>query len=288
MRGLSLMRELSLETARGRLAAVRHGHAGGPRVLALHGWLDNAASFAPLAALLPGLDLVALDLAGHGQSCHRPEGAWYHLVDNNEDVAAALDALGWERAALLGHSLGGAVATMFAAAAPERVARLVLVEALGPLPFEPGTAARSLAGALRDRRAVAGKRLRVFEDVAEAVQARMAANALSEAAARTLVERALAPVEGGFVWRSDPRLTLTTPVRAHEQQIREWIAAIQCPTLVVAADPPGNVLGAELRNARFGSLREGHLATLPGGHHLHLENAAAVAAAIGPFLSGEG
>lgn len=281
------MRERVLDTPRGRFAVVRHGPpAGVPavRVLALHGWLDNAASFAPLAAALPELELVALDFAGHGLSAHRPDGAWYHLVDNLDDVAAVLDALGWEACVLLGHSLGGAVATMFAAAAPARVQALLLIEALGPLPFRPGTAADALAGALADRRRAPGKRLKVYPDPATAIAARMQANGLSEPAARLLVERGLAPVEGGFAWRSDPRLTLTTPQRAHEQQILEWIAAITAPTLVIAADPASTVLDAALRDTRIAALRDGTRVLLPGNHHLHLEDPTPVASAIRDFL----
>ena len=55
------------------------GEAQGPKVLALHGWLDNAASFIPLAGQLPHLDLVMLDLPGHGRSAHLGPGAEYTL-----------------------------------------------------------------------------------------------------------------------------------------------------------------------------------------------------------------
>ena len=111
------------------LAALRYGTRGGTRVLALHGWLDNAMSFAPLAAQLPELDLVALDLPGHGHSAHRPPRTWYHYIDYLDDALLALDALGWDRCVLLGHSLGGAVASVLAAARPERVEGLLLIEA---------------------------------------------------------------------------------------------------------------------------------------------------------------
>ena len=288
------MRECMLDTPRGRFAIVRHGQAGGAaaplRVLALHGWLDNAASFAPLAAAFaadggPALDFVALDFAGHGLSAHRPAGSFYHLVDNLDDVDAVLDALGWARCVLLGHSLGGAVASMYAAAAPARVDALLLVEALGPLPYRPGSAAAALADALAQRRRVGAKRLTVYPDIASAVAARMRANDLSEPVARLLVERGLAATEGGFVWRSDPRLTLATPLRAGERQILEWIEAIRAPTLVIGADPPSSVLSAAMRDARMAALRHGRGVLLAGGHHLHMEQPLPVAAALRQFLA---
>ena len=73
--------ETGFDLAFGRLTALRCGAVGQPRVLALHGWLDNAASFLPLAARLPALDLVMLDLPGHGRSGHEiGRAAWRERV----------------------------------------------------------------------------------------------------------------------------------------------------------------------------------------------------------------
>ena len=103
-------RDIELETRQGRQAALAWQHDGAPRVLCLHGWLDNAASFLPLAARFEGCDLVALDLPGHGHSDHRHPSARYHFIDYLFDVDAALDALGWKDCHVLGHSLGAAIA----------------------------------------------------------------------------------------------------------------------------------------------------------------------------------
>ena len=116
---------------RGGLQAGLRGKA--PRVLCLHGWLDNAASFVPLAPLLDTLDLLALDLPGHGHSEHRHNTARYHFIDYLFNVDAALDALGWEDCHLLGHSLGAAFSASISAGAPERVRSIVLLDTMGPV-----------------------------------------------------------------------------------------------------------------------------------------------------------
>ena len=102
-------------------------------MLALHGWLDNAASFLPMAPFLGTLELVAIDLPGHGRSAHLPAGADYSFPGAIASVLDVADALGWERFALLGHSMGAGIASVVAAACPERIEKLVAVEALGAL-----------------------------------------------------------------------------------------------------------------------------------------------------------
>jgi hypothetical protein len=112
----------------------------------------------------------------------------------------------------------------------------------------------------------------------------MQANQLSEAAARLLVERGVRPVEGGFVWSSDPRLTLPTPQRLDEAQLAALVAGIGCPTTVVYADPPQPYFPEPLRSRRARLLPDGRLHVVAGTHHLHMEDPARVAMLIGPFL----
>lgn len=275
--------EIVIETRYLRLAARVWGPSTGRPVLALHGWLDNAASFERLAPLLPGLRLVALDLPGHGLSEHRPPGVPYHFVDFIPDLFAAADALGWERFALLGHSLGAGIASVAAGVVPERITRLALIEGLGPLSGTPARGPALLAKAMAQMQSLENKRLPVYDSLDEAIRARRDAGHLSHQAAAVLAVRGTKPVGHGIGWRSDPRLTLRSPVYLMEQQVLAYLAGIEARTLLIRGEQ--GYLHArpfmEQRHAQVGRLR---IEDLPGGHHLHLDEPEPVAQALNPFL----
>jgi len=277
-------RELSLALPHLRLSARAWGDPSLPPLLALHGWLDNAASFDRLAPLLSShFHIVALDLPGHGRSDHRPPGVWYHYVDFPGDVLTAIEALRWPRFSLLGHSLGGAITAALAAAVSERVDRLFLIEALGPLATTAEQTVTLLKRAISQRNGLREKSLRVFGSVEEAAAARAQAGDLSTNAARVLVERGIQPVDGGFVWSSDPRLTLTSPQRYIEPQIQALLAGIVAPTLLILAQPAPSFLPEAVINPRIACIRDIEVERLPGHHHLHLEDPEPVARTILSF-----
>ena len=278
------LHEFEVDIALGRITGLRSAATTGPRVLALHGWLDNAASFVPLASHLPGVQLVVPDLPGHGRSAHLAPGAEYTSGVAVNAVLDIADALGWETFSLLGHSMGAGIASLMAAAVPQRVQRLVVIEALGGLAETVERTADRWREAITAARALPGKQLRVFSDLAAPVRARMQANQLSEPAARLLVERGVRPVEGGFVWSSDPRLTLPTPQRLDEAQLAALVAGVACPTTVVYADPPQGYFPEPLRSQRAALLPDGRLHVIAGTHHLHMEDPATVAALVSAFL----
>ena len=278
------LQEVAFDITLGRLTGLRAGNPHGPKVLALHGWLDNAASFAPLAEQLPELDLVMLDLPGHGRSVHLGPGAEYTFVVTMNAILDVADTLGWDRFGLLGHSMGAGIASLLSASAPQRVDRLVAIEALGALADEPGRTTARLRDSMAAARSLRSKGLRVFPDLAAPIRARMQANQLSEPCARLLVERGVVAQDAGYVWSSDPRLTLPTLQRFTEPQVREVIAGIECPTRVVFANPPQVYLPEPLRSERAGLLPQGELIVMDGTHHLHMETPVAVASAIKGFF----
>jgi pimeloyl-ACP methyl ester carboxylesterase len=101
----------------------------GPDMVMLHGLTGNLASwhFTALPALRHAYRITTYDLRGHGRSDMPPTG--YTTRDMAEDLRGIMDALDIERADLVGHSLGADIALHFAVLYPERVGKIVAIEA---------------------------------------------------------------------------------------------------------------------------------------------------------------
>ena len=122
--------------------SVDSAHLPTLKVIALHGWLDNAYSFLPLFehwkaypelfSAYSSVECVAVDFAGHGLSDWRPEGGYYYYLESVRDIVHLVDTLGWSQFTLLGHSLGAGVALVLAGLFPERIEKLIALEGIGP------------------------------------------------------------------------------------------------------------------------------------------------------------
>ncbi|WNK21591.1 alpha/beta hydrolase [Halomonas piscis] len=266
----------SLSLAEGRIAALAWGREQAPVWLGLHGWLDNAASFSRLGPQLAerlDIRLVALDFRGHGLSAANAVATDdYAIWDYGHDVLDAMDALALDDAVLVGHSMGAAVACLLAAALPEKIRRLVLIDGLGML----STAVEDTASQLR--RGFLAHRLRSsrmpgYADVTSAVAARVAGGVtpIDADTAAPLVERNSRRLEDGRVTlRTDSRLLKPSPVRFTPEQVLALLADIRCPVQLVEGEQ--GILGerafaAKARAAVPNLTRQ----VVPGGHHLHLE-----------------
>lgn len=113
-------------------------------VLCLHGWMDNCRSFHYLAPaivehfanrideLATPCKVVALDFPGHGLSSHKSlDGPPTLFADAIFYVNEAVNQLKWDKSepfTLIGHSMGSAVACLYAAAFPEHIGKLVLLD----------------------------------------------------------------------------------------------------------------------------------------------------------------
>lgn len=278
--------EIRLRLPHIEVAAHLYGPEDGQPVIALHGWLDNAATFFRLAPLLQGIRIVALDLPGHGHSDHRPAGASYNIWDYAYDVLQTAEQFGWKRFSLLGHSMGAIVSVMLAGAMPERIDRLALIDGVIPYTGEADTAPQKLGDSLQALLAVDGKRKPVYPTFEQAVSARMkGVGAVSHDAAERLAQRGLMPVPGGYTWRTDARLMLPSPMRLSRAHALAFVHRVACPASLVLAQQG---LMTQPAMVELSEALPFQLHRLPGGHHLHLDDQAGaetVAAVFNPFFA---
>lgn len=253
------------------LAGQEWGMPGDLPVIALHGWLDNAASFDVLAPMLKGLHLVALDCAGHGLSGHRGQGSAYHIWQDVGEVFAVADQMGWERFALLGHSRGAIISMLAAGTFPERISHLAMLDGLFPstVPVEqaPQQLARSIIELQRNRH----RGFALYPDLDTAVLVRQRSEIpLNESAARLLTRRGLMEVEGGYTWRSDPQLKLASGFKLSDEHVDAFVQRITARMLLVLANEGIPRLGERHQQAvaRYPQIQ---VERLDGGHHLHME-----------------
>jgi pimeloyl-ACP methyl ester carboxylesterase len=268
-----LTEEIRINIAGHELAAKQWGDSDKPAIIALHGWLDNAATYDRLAPLLLDHRIIAMDFVGHGYSSHRPEGVRYHMLDNVDDVLALADALELDRFILMGHSMGAGIASLLSGAFPERIEKLILIEGLGTNTSDPSNAPKVLRTAVCDMKKASAKRKPIYESENEAIEARMQAlGGISRDASHSLCGRGLDAVPGGFTWRSDPRLKMSSAVRLTDAMIESYLSALVMPVLLITGKQ-SFFAATDVLNKRANNISNLTHFELEGNHHLHLEPA---------------
>jgi pimeloyl-ACP methyl ester carboxylesterase len=255
------------------LAGLAWGDPDGAPVLCLHGWMDNAASFAALASALHHYRLVAPDLTGQGRSDHRSPDATYQIWDDLPQLVGLVDALGWERFRLIGHSRGAIISALLAAAFPERVQQLVMLDALAPEPVPESEFPRQMRRFVLDKQRLLGSDNRLFTSIEEAVASRQE-QGIGDAAARLLAERNIRPGRGGYTWTTDPRLKGASAVKLSAGQIEAVLRALDMPVLFLLAAGGYGGRHPELLALARRCIHRLELEQVAGGHHFHMESGA--------------
>ena len=235
------------------------GNGGAEPLLLVHGMWDHARSWDRVAAALcDHWRVIVPDLRGHGDSAWSPEGAYlapYYLVDFVELV----NALGLERFSIIAHSFGGNPAARYAALYPDRVKRLVLIDAMGPTKAvlarweQEGPVSRT-----RDwvhRRLGNDKPSRLFAAVDDAAAKLMKNNKLLEREqALHLALHGLRREGDGYRWKYDPAIGNLAPEDFAIDLAHYW-REITAPTLLCwgpaswTTDPATDGSAACFRNA---------------------------------------
>jgi pimeloyl-ACP methyl ester carboxylesterase len=246
------------------------GDTRGKPVLALHGWLDNSASFIKLAPQLKDMFIVAIDMAGHGYSDHRPWPGSYNIWDDLIDILALADHFGWDHFSLLGHSRGAIIAALFAASQPERIDKLILLDGIIPEPAKVKDTAKQLGRYLAQHSLRANKASPSYQQFDNAMNARCKAASMTPSTAMPILDRGL--VQGDdrlWRWRSDPRLTMDSAVKFSLEQIDAYVNAISCPALLLLASE--GIAKHEAFVAMLSSWSNIEKIQFAGSHHFHLE-----------------
>ena len=263
------------ETINGlRLHMLEAGRPGAPALCFLHGgaahahWFDAVTPF-----FVDRFHVVSLDQRGHGESQWAIPPA-YGTEDFAGDLRSLMDALGWTRMTLVGHSMGGHNAMAFAAWHPELVERLVIVDSRPVIPAERLTVMHA-----RGRRA---PRLHATAEAAAATFRLLPRETLADPALLGHMGRAaVGRSDGGWTWRFDPS---THGVR---RPVDAWplLHRITAPTLV-ARGGLSPVLTAEMAERLHASIPRASLVTIPHAyHHLTLDAPGAFTRALADFLA---
>lgn len=277
--------EFYLDLPVGKLRALRNGRSSKTRVLCLHGWLDNRASFLPMLPYLDSLECVAVDLPGHGESAHRSADSLLHYVDYVRDIKLILKALDWSDCHLLGHSMGGSLSLIAASTLAESVKSLAMIDSLHPLSREPDQSPAMLRRALQQFTGWDPLRETLFPSLKAAVRARLKASPFpqSEASARLIMQYATEKTSAGYRLRSDARLNFRSPMMLSPEQIEAFISAVSLPVLVILGKQ-GIIQHRRTAIDSLSLFQNVRHQIIEGGHHLHMDDPAQVAELYLAFL----
>lgn len=278
-----MIKEIELEGLTGPLAGLEAGYSKGSPLVCIHGWLDNAASFIPLAEALPSCRWICIDLPGHGKSAYRPPGAIYHYLDYLGDLYRVLESLECSSCTLVGHSLGAGIAAVYAAAFPEMVDRLVLIDGIGPISHDSMDSLKQLRESL-DFLGKTGKTgSRFYPSWDQLVKRRLDAGNITRKSVEILLERGTIRSGEGATVLSDDRLKQRSPLYMSQHRVVSLLKGIEARTLLIMA-ASGLIRKRSSTLERVAAIRNLTQKIVPGGHHVHLDDPDVVAREIKKFL----
>ena len=281
--------EVSFNLGELTLTGLAYGDINDELVLCLHGWLDNAASFLPLMPYLKGKRVIAIDWTGHGLSSHRSADAHYHFIDYVYDLLLLWESNQWQQIDIVAHSMGGMISSAFAAAFPEKVKSLTLLDSIGFISSEAEESTEHLRKGMLSRLknnvqiSSSSKKKKLHPNIDSAINARVQVSDLKFAQAKLLVERGSIERDNGFVWRSDSLLRNTSPYRLTLAQAKQFIQDIKTSVQLIYGDKGLSFVQSGLKE--FAPLFNNFTShKLIGGHHFHMEDPEQTAKQILEFI----
>ena len=214
-------------------------------VVLVHGFMDAGGTWDLVAPALAaaGLRVLAPDMRGFGEGARAPAGSYYHFVDYVFDLADIVETLSsGEPVGLVGHSMGGTIATLLAGTFPERLARLAIIEGIGPPdhPWEMGPLRmRGWIEQVRTARARRGPKPTLSRDEALRRLSGNHPNVPREILEHRLPHLATDLGDGRLAWQFDPLHRTTAPMPFFAKLFVEFARRVTCPVLFVSGGPRG-------------------------------------------------
>jgi pimeloyl-ACP methyl ester carboxylesterase len=260
-----------------------------PPLLLIHGNRDHARNWDYVARrLVDRYTIYAPDLRGHGDS-EWAIGGQYSLPEFVLDTCALINELGYEKLALVGHSLGGAVALQFTGVCPERVERVVSVEGLGPRVLERRPAHQRMRQWVMDMHEFERRHPREYPTLEDAVRRMQEANPrlTPELAHHLALHGTRRNEDGTYSWKFDNFVRTHSPYEFNIEDARVIWNQIRCPVLLIrgaeswTGDPEADDRASAFHNYRS-VLIEG------AGHWVHHDRLDQFIELVSDFLSSEG
>ena len=256
------MRERTVSVRGLPLTLCEWGPSDGPTIVCLHGWMEHGGFWWRVAEPLAeeGFHVIAPDARGHGRSGHAGVGGYYHFSDYLVDLDGLVDT----PVHLVGHSMGGTVASMFAAARPHKVRTLTLSEGLGP----PSETTPQAVDRIRKHLDHMQRDWSHPEVSLEDAAARLVRTwpALDIASARVLAARQ----HDGSRWVFDPLHKSRSPIAFHLDRHLEQLRRIACPVALLFGKRSW-YSGIDRLQERITSVRPKQTVQAEAGHAIHLE-----------------
>jgi pimeloyl-ACP methyl ester carboxylesterase len=269
-----------------RLHYTDWGNGEAPPLLLIHGGLDHSRSWDHVArALRATFHVIAPDLRGHGDS-DWATGSSYSQADHVYDLTCLIKSAGFEKVAIVGHSMGGMVGLTYAGAFPDKVSRLAVLD--GVINF-PGRTIKPIEARIAewvgDLDKMTQRKAQRYASVADGADRMLGRNArLTPEQAMHLATHALKRnADGGYGWKFDPYLRARAPYQLTlEDHVALW-SRIQCPTLLLSGSEsflPDPETAGVLRH-----FRQAELVKIDGaGHWLQHDRPAEVIDILKTFL----
>jgi pimeloyl-ACP methyl ester carboxylesterase len=258
-------------------------------VILCHGFLDIAWSFDAVARGLAaaGHGVASFDWRGHGQTEWIGAGGYYHFPDYVLDLEELIPQLASRRIHLVGHSMGGSACAMYAAARPEKLRTLSLIEGLGPPEMEPRDPATRLRAWLEGVSKTRKRNRAPMKDESTALRRMRVQNPeLPDELGLFLVSKSTTAVEGGLQWTFDPLHKTFSPRPFEADLFSRTLGAIPVPTLIVAGQRGLRIADEE---TRMSAIRDHRFVEIAGvGHMIHWFEPERLSSELAEFFSERG